>query len=384
MPDTENKGHRQRLRERFASGEESSRSEEALLELLLTYAIPQKDVQPLAKRLLSEYGSLPALLENSMETLCQFDGVKENSAVLLKLVDWIRRHYGPKRHEKETRKPLRQTTLFEASSPELEQAPSAVAEPRREKVIQRYGTEMFGKAVLKEAIEILPRLPDSESLDEIRSFLRAQLHFSAEQTRQRYANYIIRRMFPNGYADAPLLLFAKAFPDSQELRDVCFYRFLLSEPLEVEIIEDLILPNLGTGRLSRERIRKRLAEKFPEAKSIVDCGKAIVDALTAGGVVKADRTKISFAYREIPVASFAFILHSEFQEPGMYDIRKLDENRMIRAMLWNPERLLHALYELRNQGLISKISEIDNIRQFTTKHTLAGVVEQIVSGGKKA
>ncbi len=383
MPDTENKGHRQRLRERFASGEESSRSEEALLELLLTYAIPQKDVQPLAKRLLSEYGSLPALLENSMETLCQFDGVKENSAVLLKLVDWIRRHYGPKRHEKETRKPLRQTTLFEASSPELEQAPSAVAEPRREKVIQRYGTEMFGKAVLKEAIEILPRLPDSESLDEIRSFLRAKLHFSAEQTRQRYANYIIRRMFPNGYADAPLLLFAKAFPDSQELRDVCFYRFLLSEPLEVEIIEDLILPNLGTGRLSRESIRKRLAEKFPEAKSIVDCGKAIVDALTAGGVVKADRTKISFAYREIPVASFAFILHSEFQEPGMYDIRKLDENRMIRAMLWNPERVLHALYELRNQGLISKISEIDNIRQFTTKHTLAGVVERIVSGGKR-
>ena len=56
---------------------------------------------------------------------------------------------------------------------------------------------------------------------------------------------------------------------------------------------------------------------------------------------------------------------------------------IIRAMLWNPNRLLHALYELRNQGLISKISEIDNIRQFTTKYSLAGVVEQIVSGCKK-
>ena len=383
MPDTGNKGHRQRLRERFASGEESSRSEEALLELLLTYAIPQKDVQPLAKRLLSVYGSLPALLETSMETLCQSDGVKENSAVLLKLVDWIRQHHGPMRHDKETLKPPKQATLFETISPELEQAPSAVAEPRREKVVRRYGTEMFGKAVLKEAIQILPNLPDSESLDEIRSFLRTKLHFSAEQTRHRYANYIIRRMFPEGYADRPLRAFAKAFPDAQELRDVCFYRFLQNEPLEVEIIEDLIIPNLGTGRLSRERIRKRLAEKFPEAKSIVDCGKAIVDALTAGGVIKADRTKISFAYREIPVASFAFVLHSEFPEPGMYDIRKLDGNRMIRAMLWNPERLLHALYELRNHGLISKISEIDNIRQFTTKFTLAGVVEQIVSGGKK-
>ncbi len=383
MEDTNNKGHRQRLRDRFANGEESSRSEEALLELLLTYAIPRKDVQPLAKRLISEYGSLLALLETSMETLCQSDGIKENSAVLLKLVDWIRQHHGPKRFGNEALKPPRQTTLIEAISPELEQAPSAVAEPRRKKVIQRHGTEMFGKAVLKEAIQILPSLPDSESLDEIRSFLRAKLHFNAEQTRQRYANYITRRMFPYGYADSPLRSFAKAFPNTQELRDVCFYRFLLSEPLEVEIIEDLILPNLATGRLSRERIRKRLAEKFPEAKSIVDCGKAIVDALTAGGVVKADRTKISFAYREIPVASFAFVLHSEFPEPGMYDIRKLDENRMIRAMLWNPERLLHALYELRNQGLISKISEIDNIRQFTTKHTLAGVVERIVSGGKK-
>jgi DNA repair protein RadC len=135
--------------------------------------------------------------------------------------------------------------------------------------------------------------------------------------------------------------------------------------------------------LSRERIRTRLAEKFPEARYIVDCGKAIVDALTAAGIAKADRMKISFSYREIPIASFAFVLHSEFPEPGMYDIRKLNENRIIRAMLWNPNRLLHALYELRNQGLISKISEIDNIRQFTTKYSLAGVVEQIVSGCKK-
>ncbi len=55
---------------------------------------------------------------------------------------------------------------------------------------------------------------------------------------------------------------------------------------------------------------------------------------------------------------------------------------MIRAMLWNPERLLHALYELRNQGLISKILEIDNIRQFTTKYTLAGVVALMCEGGR--
>lgn len=66
----------------------------------------------------------------------------------------------------------------------------------------------------------------------------------------------------------------------------------------------------------------------------------------------------------------------------MYDIKELEENRLIQAMLWNPERLLNALYELRNRGLISKVSEIDNIRQFTTKYKLAEVVERIISGVK--
>ncbi len=385
MSETGKRGHRQRLRDRFLNAEGDSRSEEALLELLLTYAIPQKDVQPLAKMLLAEFGGLSALLEAPIETLSNFNGVKENSTVLLKLVDWIRQHHGPKRSTRETVETPAQATLFEDTYHRKTAQPASIkTQPRREKVATRRGTEMFGKAVLKEAIELLPSLPDTESLNEIRSILRTKLHFSAEQTRRRYANYITRRMFPGGYADGALRSFSRAFPATQELRDACFYRFLQSEPLEVEIIEDLILPNLGTGRLSRERIRKHLSEKFPESRNIIDCGRAIVDALTGAGIVKADRTKISFSCRDIPVASFAFVLHSEFPEPGMYDIRKIEENRMIHVMLWNPERLLHAIYELRNLGIISNVSEIDNIRQFTTKHTLAGAVEQIVSGRKNA
>ncbi|MDP1069133.1 hypothetical protein, partial [Klebsiella pneumoniae] len=61
MADSKKTGHRQRLRERFLAGDENSRSEEALLELLLTYAIPQRDVQPLAKHLLEAFGGLPGV-----------------------------------------------------------------------------------------------------------------------------------------------------------------------------------------------------------------------------------------------------------------------------------------------------------------------------------
>ena len=69
MTETGNKGHRQRLRDRFAGEEKDSCSEEALLELLLTYAIPRKDVQPLAKSLLAEFGTLMAVLQAPMKTL---------------------------------------------------------------------------------------------------------------------------------------------------------------------------------------------------------------------------------------------------------------------------------------------------------------------------
>jgi len=126
-------------------------------------------------------------------------------------------------------------------------------------------------------------------------------------------------------------------------------------------------------------MRKYLAKRFPQSKSIKDSGQAIVDALEAGGIAKADRLKVTFSPREIQVPAFAFVLHSEFPEPRMYDIKKLEENRWIRAMLWNPDRILPALYELRNQGLIGNVSEIDNLRQFTTKYELSEAVKWIVS-----
>lgn len=152
----------------------------------------------------------------------------------------------------------------------------------------------------------------------------------------------------------------------------------------VEFIEAVILQRIGAGFITRKSIEDYLRLRFPASKAIKDGTAAICEALFGAEVATKKSNNILFAFRSIQIVSFAFVLHSEFPEPGMYDIRKLEENRMIRAMLWNPERLLHSLYELRNQGLISKVSEIDNFRQFTTKHTLAGVVEQIVSGEKKA
>lgn len=369
------------------AGEEDSRTDDAVLELLLTFAIPQKDVHPLAGNLLETFGSLSAVLEASHETLCSFDGIKSYSSVLLKLVDWIRSHYPlAGRSEdgslEETR--VKQLPLFPSPTAAISAQPAPEKKEKKSggQVIVRRGTEMFSKALLKEAIAFLPDLPDAVSLNEIREYLRGNLHFSAEQTRHRYANYIVRRMFPEGYADSALRAFAKNHRHEQALRDVCFYRFIKSEPLEIRIVEDLLLPNIGTGRLSRSRIKDYLAEQFPASGSIKDCAQAAVDAMSAAGIAKVDKTRVNFTYRDIPFPAFAFVLHSEFPKPGMYDIAATENNRSMKALLWNPARILPSLYELRNQGILSKVSEIDTVRQFTTVWTLEQVVNHLASGEK--
>ena len=50
-------GHRERLRRRFLLGGGRDMPDYELLELLLTIAIPRRDVKPLAKELIRKFGS---------------------------------------------------------------------------------------------------------------------------------------------------------------------------------------------------------------------------------------------------------------------------------------------------------------------------------------
>ena len=48
-------GHRQRLKSRFVADRGRSMPDYEILELLLTYAIPRRDVKPIAKELIKRY-----------------------------------------------------------------------------------------------------------------------------------------------------------------------------------------------------------------------------------------------------------------------------------------------------------------------------------------
>ncbi len=79
-------GHRKRLRERFKKSGLAGFHDYEFIELLLTYAIPQKDVKPLAKELISHFGGIRGIFDASLEELTTIKGLGDRTAILFKLL----------------------------------------------------------------------------------------------------------------------------------------------------------------------------------------------------------------------------------------------------------------------------------------------------------
>ncbi|ATX82791.1 DNA repair protein RadC [Mariprofundus ferrinatatus] len=80
------KGHRERLRKRFAGHGLDGFHDYEVLELLLTYIIPRVDVKPVAKRLLEIFGTLAGVFDATMPELAQVRGIGEQGALFLALI----------------------------------------------------------------------------------------------------------------------------------------------------------------------------------------------------------------------------------------------------------------------------------------------------------
>lgn len=86
MPDKDENfyaGHRDRLRAKFLNGQLADYEK---LELLLAYAIPRRDVRPLARSLVKQFGGVYQVLSASVDDLTAVKGIGNNTAVFIKLV----------------------------------------------------------------------------------------------------------------------------------------------------------------------------------------------------------------------------------------------------------------------------------------------------------
>lgn len=85
--------HRARMRRRFLEHGLDNFADHEVLELLLYYAVPRGDVNPLAHRLIEEFGSLAGVLEASPVDIQRVSGAGEAVAALLHLMPPVFRRY---------------------------------------------------------------------------------------------------------------------------------------------------------------------------------------------------------------------------------------------------------------------------------------------------
>lgn len=81
--------HRKRLRTRFMAGGAAAMPDYELLELALFRTIPRRDVKPLARALLDQFGDFNRVVTAPAERLLEIDGVGESVVTDLKIMEAV-------------------------------------------------------------------------------------------------------------------------------------------------------------------------------------------------------------------------------------------------------------------------------------------------------
>lgn len=89
----EHAGHRQRLRKKFIENGFDVFEPHEALEMYLFYAIPRKDTNPLAHRLLDKYQTISGVCDAPVDELRNEFGLSESAAVFLKMLPEMSRLY---------------------------------------------------------------------------------------------------------------------------------------------------------------------------------------------------------------------------------------------------------------------------------------------------
>lgn len=82
---SEHSGHRKRMKKRYLEYGLDTFEKHEILELALYYAIPMKDTNPIAHKLMEQFGSLSAVFDAPIGVLMEC-GITENTAIFLKMI----------------------------------------------------------------------------------------------------------------------------------------------------------------------------------------------------------------------------------------------------------------------------------------------------------
>ena len=352
-------GHRARLRQRFLA-DPATLSEVERIELLLTYAIPRQDVAPLAHSLIARFGGPERVLGAPIEELVNVPGIGQHTAMLIKLVEWFTR---PASGPPPLPAPAQQPVLLEVE-PALGPLFEAGLEPAEPSKLEM---RTYANDEIANALEFIPQAAQFETCEAFKAYLWERLPYNSDSTRKRRASYILERFFPAERLDVPLAYYAAQCASQDDLKPVLFYHVLKAEPLAAKVAEELIWPALPIGRIEREDLRRFVLRYLPDAgkASQAKILQALFRTYCLLSVAAENGTTLRFQTHKGTLAGFLYVLTAQLPQPGIYGFETLEQGPLRRWLLWDREWMRQQLYNLRDLGILSKVSEIDTLRQFT-------------------
>jgi len=347
-------GHRERLRARFIN-EPKSLTEVEILELILTYTIPRKNTASLAQSLLNRFGSISAILLASKDELLSIEGVGEATITFIQVISIVLQNQSDMKEF-----PANQIKLFDL---DLIAEPTEIKTSVKKERVMR----VFANDEIANSLTFIPKAAGFKTVEEFKQFLDDNLPYNAAETRSRRANSIIERFYPEDRLDTPLTYYTSTCSTHDDLKPVIFYHILKAEPIAARVAEELVFPALPIGRVEREQIRDFVLKYLPDAgtasqSKILRSIANAYDLLSVGSEVG---SSLHFHLHPGSLEGFLYILTSEYPQPGIYSYNSLYQGPAHRWLLWDREWMRRQLYNLRDLGILSKVSEIDSVKQFT-------------------
>jgi hypothetical protein len=354
-------GHRQRLRQRFLASGPEAFSQLELLELLLTFAIPRRDVAPLARQLLEHFGSLTAVLQAPYDRLMALPGIGEQAATLIKAA--ARLAVETQRQGALSREPADQPALFEVE-PNLGPLFEGIQEPQEPEM------RTFTNDLSAAALEYLPQIARFTKIEGYQAFLEENLPYNSLNSRKRYARNLINRYYPANDVRVPLTDLFSYQPATETIKAALFYETARAEPAVRAVAEEIVWPAMPLGYVTRDQLKQRLKDMFAQvsAATIKRMVYSLFNVYTILNGAQVDDDTLRFQIHPGTLEAFLYVMVAEFPEPGMYRFEELEQGPMRLWLLWDREWMHRQLYNLRDLGVLAKVSQIDTLRQFTLQY----------------
>lgn len=371
-------GHRNRLRLKFTA-DQNALTESELLELLLTYAIPRVDVKPIAEELLTKFRTIQAILEADTDNLLQIDGLGKNAALFINLIGQINNSIQSNSFStgNQIKNTMEQPKLIDIE-PELGplfKMKDKTGDPE---------LRIFANDEIVNSLKFIPMADQYDTIELFRKFLIDSLPYNSKSTRIRRSKYIIDRFFKGKSFHNPLTFFSSKCATKEAIKPVIFYEILKAEPVMIKVAEELVWPSLPQGKITREQIQDLIFKYFPNISdsSLKNMLRSIIYSYSILSIAQINDEDLILRLHESSMESFLYVLTSEFPQPGMYELSKIENGPMRKWLLWDWQWIKDQLYHLRDLNIIATISDVEYVQQFNLPYNQKDALEKFLSNPK--